>query len=130
MSKKPIATIMRTEFPTLTADTPIRRAAAQLVDARAAAAPVLTEDGRVAGLITQKDCFHSALHASYYREWTGKVGDHMSRDVVTANVQDDLIKVAEMFLTYPHRVFPVLDGEQVVGVIHRSDILTELVRLG
>ena len=130
MSKKPIAFIMRTEFPTLTVDTPIRRAAAQLVDARAAAAPVLTEDGRLSGLITQKDCFHSALHASYYREWTGKVGDHMSRDVVTANAQDDLIKVAEMFLTYPHRVFPVLDGGQVVGVIHRSDILTELVRLG
>lgn len=130
MTQVLVATIMRTEFPTVGPDTPIRQVAARLVNARAAAAPVLTDDGQMVGLITQKDCFRSALHAGYYQEWTGTAGEHMSREVVHVDAGDDLIKVAEMFLTHPHRVFPVCDKDDVVGVIHRSDILAELIRLG
>lgn len=130
MSEERIASILRAEFPTLAPDTPIRRAAALLVEARAAAAPVVDPDGRLVGFLTQKDCFRSALHASYYREWKGCVADHMTRDVVTVDAADELIKVAEMFLEHPHRVFPVRDGAMIVGVIHRSDVLAQLIRLG
>lgn len=130
MTAQRIASVMRTQFPLLTPDVPIRRAAALLVEARAAAAPVIGDDNRLAGFLTQKDCFRSALHASYYREWKGNVADHMSREVVSIKPDDDLITAAEMFLSHPHRVFPVSDAGQVVGLVHRSDILAELIRLG
>lgn len=130
MSKVLIATIMRTDFPTVRPETPIRRVAARLVETRHAAAPVLQDDGQMVGLITQKDCFRSVLHASYYREWTSTASDHMSQTVVQVAASDDLIKVAEMFLAYPHRVFPVCDNSEVVGIVRRSDVLAELVRLG
>ena len=125
-----ITAVMRPEFPLLQTDTSIRSAAAALVKARTAAAPVVGEDGRLVGLLTQKDCFRSALHASYYREWTGRVEDHMSRDIITLHPQDDLIRAAEMFLLHPHRVFPVCDAGTVLGMVHRSDVLSELIRLG
>ncbi len=130
MTQNRIASVMRTDFPLLTPETPIRRAAALLVEARAAGAPVVGDDTRLAGFLTQKDCFRSALHASYYREWTGTVADHMSREVIGVDPADDLIKVAEMFLSHPHRVFPVCEAGQVVGLVHRSDILAELILLG
>jgi len=121
---------MRTDVQTLTADTPIRRAVALLVEARAAAAAVVGEDGRLTGILTQRDCFRPALHASYYREWSGRVADHMSREVVTVDAQNDVIHVAEMFVKYPHRVFPVLQGATFVGLVHRSAVLALLTRIG
>ncbi|MCR9110678.1 CBS domain-containing protein [Marivita sp. XM-24bin2] len=130
MTMKRVKSIMRTKVPFLTPDTPIRRAAALLVESRAAAAPVVDDDDRMAGLLTQKDCFRSALHASYYREWKGNVSDHMTREVISVEPDDELILVAEMFMSHPHRVFPVLDTKQVLGLVHRSDVLAELIHLG
>ena len=130
MTEYRIGSIMRTDIPTLAADTPIRRAVAVLVDAKAAAAPVLDDAGNLIGILTQKDCFEPVLHASYHREWKGQVADHMSRNVVTVDIDDEVIRVAEMFVRQPHRVFPVLDGRSLAGLLHRSEVLALLTRLG
>lgn len=130
MTSYAVDAILRREVPTLTPETPIRNAVARLVEARLAAAPVCRDDGGLAGILTQKDCFRPALHASYYQEWTGTVGDFMSTQVVTVEIGEDVIRVAEMFLGCPHRVFPVMDGAAVAGLVHRSDVLAILSRLG
>ncbi|MGP6086354.1 CBS domain-containing protein [Antarctobacter jejuensis] len=130
MTEYRVGAITRTEIVTLQAETPIRRAVAVLVDANAAAAPVLSDDGRLIGILSQKDCFQPALYASYHREWTGQVADHMTGTVVSVDVEDEIIRVAEMFLRYPHRVFPVLKGANVAGLLHRSDVLRLLTRIG
>ncbi|MHA6265843.1 CBS domain-containing protein [uncultured Aliiroseovarius sp.] len=129
MSAHRVASIMRRDVPILTPDTPIRRAVAQLIDAGIAAAPVVGEDGRLDGILTQKDCFRPALNASYYQEWTGRVADQMSRDVVCVDASDDVIHIAEMFLSHPHRLFPVMEGGKVVGLVDRSDVLALLLRI-
>lgn len=108
----------------------MRQAISILLDAHAAAAPVLGEDGQLVGILTQKDCFRPALHASYHQEWTGRVADEMSLNVVTVDASDDVIRVAEMFLSHPHRAFPVVEGTQVLGMAHRSDVLTFMLREG
>ena len=130
MIEERISSIMRSDFPTLKPTLPIRRAVALLVEAGAAAAPVIDDDDRMVGILTQKDCFRPVLQASYYREWSGCVADHMSCKVISVDVQDELIRVAELFLRLPHRVFPVRDGARIAGLIHRSDILSRLIQLG
>jgi len=125
-----VGSITRRDVPVMTATTPIRHAVAVLVDARAAAAPVLDDDGALIGILTQKDCFRPALHASYHREWTGCVADHMTPDVVSVDAGDEVIRVAEMFIEHPHRVFPVLEGARLAGLLHRSDVLALLTRFG
>lgn len=130
MSEYLVGSIARRDVPMVTPHTPIRRAIAVLVDTKASALPVIGEDGRLAGILTGKDCFRPALHASYHREWTGKVADHMSRDVIAVDAGEEVIRVAQMFLDHPHRVFPVLDGSVVVGMLHRSDVLALLARFG
>lgn len=130
MSEVIVRSIMRTGFPTLAPQTAIRRAAALLVEARAAAAPVIADDGRMAGILTQKDCFRPALHASYYQEWKGRVADHMSRDVLSVDPETELIAAAELFVNHPHRVLPVSGASGIEGILHRSDVLTRLMQLG
>ncbi|QEE36076.1 CBS domain-containing protein [Octadecabacter sp. SW4] len=130
MTQYRVAEILRDDGPILTPDMPIRRAATLLVQARAAAAVVIGEDGRLDGILTQKDCFKPALHASYYQEWTGRVADQMSRNVISVNLSDDVVAVAERYLRCPHRVFPVMDGPKVAGLVHRSDVLALLLRIG
>jgi CBS domain-containing protein len=125
-----ITSIMRRYVPTLSPGIPIRQAISILLDARAAAAPVLGEDGQLVGILTQKDCFRPALHASYHQEWTGRLADEMSSNVVTVDASDDVIRVAEMFLSHPHRVFPVMEGTQVLGMAHRSDVLSFMLGEG
>jgi CBS domain-containing protein len=125
-----ITSIMRRDFQALAPETPIRQAISILLDARAAAAPVLGEDGQLVGILTQKDCFRPALHASYHQEWTGRTDDQMSPNVITVDAIDDVIRVAEMFLSHSHRVFPVMDGTQVLGMAHRSDVLSLLLQVG
>lgn len=125
-----IASITRTEILTLTPDMPIRRAVALLIEHKAAAAPVVDDSGALLGILTQKDCFRPALQASYYQEWKGTVADHMSREVVTLPASTDLITAAETFMNHPHRVFPVLQGQRLLGMLRRSDVLAALVRNG
>lgn len=124
-----IEDITRSDTPILTPDTPIRRAVAQMVEQNTAAAPVTDDSGRLLGILTQKDCFRPALQASYYRDWDGVVGDFMTADPVSLPVSTDLVTAAEAFQTHPHREFPVLDGERLIGMLLRSDVLAKLLSM-
>ena len=130
MTDLTISAIVTHAFPRLDPETPIRRAAATMIEAAVASAPVVAEDGQIAGILSQKDCFRSALNASYYREWKGSVADHMTKDVISVVEDDGLFDVAERFLNLKYRAFPVLDGTRVTGMVHRSDVLKALLDLG
>lgn len=130
MTEYRVSSIMRRDTQPLTPDMPIRRAVAQLVENRSAAAAVVDTDGQLIGILTQKDCFKPALHASYYREWTGCVADRMTSPAVSVDIEDEVMGVAEMFLNYPHRVFPACEAGVYAGLVNRSDVLALLLRLG
>jgi CBS-domain-containing membrane protein len=55
MTEYRIRSILRNDAPVLSPGTPIRRAAAVLMDADAAAAVVVGDDGRIVGILSQKD---------------------------------------------------------------------------
>lgn len=122
--------IMEADPVRVTPDDPIRRAIAALVDRGASAALVMEPDGRLAGILTEKDCFRPALHASYYQEWRGAVSDHMTRDVVGIEMTDDVVRAAEVFVEIKHRVLAVLDDGRAVGILDRSAVLRELFGRG
>lgn len=125
-----VGAIMRAECPEVFPQMPIRRAVALLVEGGHDAAPVVDESGTLVGILTQKDCFRPALHASYYQEWTGTVADYMTKGAVSLATGDDLMLAATAFADHPHRVFPVLDQGRPVGMLRRSDVLAALLRLG
>ncbi|NKX43752.1 CBS domain-containing protein [Roseicyclus persicicus] len=125
-----VRTVMQADILRLSPDDPIRRAIGALISAGAAAAPVVDAGGAPVGILTQKDCFRPALHASYYQEWRGTVRDHMSATVVTVDAGDDIVRAAELFLEVPHRVLPVIEGGRLVGMLERSAVLAALFARG
>lgn len=127
MSERPrIRTYMSRELITLTPEMEINRAMNLLIDNRISGAPVLDAIGNLLGMLSQKDCFKAALHASYYREWGGSVADYMSSNPVSLDADLDLVEAAEVFLASSFRRFPVMSEGRLVGQISRSDLLRAL----
>lgn len=122
-----IERVMRTDFIRLAPTTSIREAVAQFANHRMPAAPVIDEALGLVGILTEKDCFRPMLDASYYQQWDGTVADHMSRDVSTMPVDLDFVSAAEEFLARSHRVYPVMRGSEVAGLLHRSDLLAAIL---
>ena len=48
------------------------------------------------------------------------MADHLSYHVINVDAVSEIMHVAELFITYPHRVFPVRKGERVAGLVRRS----------
>lgn len=130
MTEERIVSIMRRDFPRLTPEMPIREATARLAEDGATAAPVVDAAGALVGILTQKDCFRSALHASYYRQWEGTVADRVTREVATLDASTDFVTAAEAFLEKPYRCYPVLENGELVGMLDRSDLLRTFLRFG
>jgi CBS domain-containing protein len=130
MTDERIDSVMQTEFPTLRLHTPIREAVALFVNSRWSAAPVVDEKGALVGIMSQKDCFRSALNASYYRQWSGTVEEHCSMMVDTLSVETDLVTAAEAFIDKPFRTYPVTRHGLLVGMLNRGDLLKAFLDFG
>jgi CBS domain-containing protein len=89
-------------------------------------APVVDKRGNVVGILSEVDCMKVALSASYHEEWGGKVSEFMSRQVKTIDAETNLVEAAELFMKEPHRRFPVMDDNRLVGQISRRDVLRAL----
>lgn len=121
--------VMRGDFVRLSPATPAREAVAALVRSGSSAAIVLDDTAALVGILTERDCFRPMLNASYYQQWSGRVGDVMSREVQTLPGDLDLVSAAEEFLARTHRVYPVVKADEVVGLLHRADLLRAILAI-
>ncbi len=111
---------------TFAPDTQIVDAVAHLLDHGISGAPVVDATGNLIGMLTAKDCFKAALHASYYQGWSGIVGDYMVTSVETMDASTDLVTAAQRFLDSDFRRFPVIEDGRLIGIIMRMDLLRAL----
>ena len=130
MADGTIDAYMQSNFLTLRPDLPMKQAVARLVDSGRSEAPVIDDDGRLLGILTQKDCFASALNSAYYQQWTGTVAQHMTETVETLDAATDIVSAAERFQALPFRAFPVTRDDVVVGMLSRADLLAAFLALG
>ena len=126
-SRPAICDYMATKLLTLPLDMEINEAMVMLLEERFSGAPVVNATGKLIGVLSKKDCFRAALHASYHEKPGGVVADYMSRNVQTLDADMELFKAAEAFLESPFRRFPVLREGRLVGQISRADLLRALV---
>ena len=77
---------------------------------------VVDEQHRPAGMLSELDLLKAILHREYYQEEIGTelVADHMTANVETVNVGDDIYDVALSMLDHKHRRRPVVDSHGVV----------------
>ncbi|WP_064697683.1 CBS domain-containing protein [Rhizobium aegyptiacum] len=115
---------------TVAPQTDIYEAIRLLIEEHISGLPVIDENGRAVGFLSEKDCFKVAFSCGYYQDRGGPVSDYMTRSVVTVSADTDIVTVAEIFLKGPYRRFPVVSAERVIGVISRREALRALLEIG
>lgn len=99
-------------------------AARQLAKHGVGSMPVV-DDGRLVGVLTDRDIVVSGL-AKGLDANSATVGEVATSDVVTVNAGDDAAAVAKVLAEKQIRRVPVVDGDEVVGVIAQADVARKL----
>ena len=94
--------------------------------------PVLDEEGRLVGILSEKDCLRVLIGMAYnnHPHEKDKVSSYMSTEVRTMPLNADILDVAQAFLSSHVRRFPVVDREgKVKGHISRRDVMKAAQKL-
>lgn len=117
---------MTRNIVTLRPDMEILHAVHLLIKHDIAGAPVTDDEGRLVGILTEKDCMKVALNAGYHGEYGGKVSEFMTTEVETISPDDGLVEAAKRFLKKRYHRYPVVKDGQLIGQISRRDVLRAL----
>jgi CBS domain-containing protein len=96
-----------------------------IIDKKISGAPVLDEDGKLVGIISEKDCLRIIVDQAYHNlpYNSPKVSDYMTKNVKTLSPTSDVVEAASVFLNTAVRRMPVVENGTLIGQISRRDIL-------
>jgi CBS domain-containing protein len=115
---------MDTDTHALSEDDDILVAVRRLIDEGVTGAPVVDGTGKVVGMLSEYDCLRLVAEGHRGDVARGAVRDFMSTTFTTVPPNMDVYYVAGMFLKDPaNRRFAVVEGDHLVGVVTRKDIL-------
>ncbi|MEM0285484.1 MAG: CBS domain-containing protein [Sulfolobales archaeon] len=130
-----IRSLLVTEIPVVSPQTPLIKCAEEMHKARFRAA-VVVKAGELSGIITFHDIAdylggggrHKIVVERYgsniYKALSVPVQELMSKNVVYASISDTLSKVLEQMVTYGYGLIPVLDSsKQLVGAVTEGSIV-------
>lgn len=121
--------IMNSRVEALSPTTTIADAVDTLLTRGYSGAPVVDNDGRPLGVLSEHDCVR-VLANSLYDDWpTGTVADYMTEMPEVVEEHADLIALAQHFAEGRHRRLLVVRQGKLVGLITRHDLLRALDRL-
>jgi len=112
--------IMTTSVVTVTPQTTVFDAIHLLLDESISGMPVVHDNGRIAGMITEKDLLVADQMLAADRV---DVSCIMAHDVVSVNEDASLSDVARLLANRGFKRLPVLNNGKLVGVIARRDVL-------
>lgn len=124
---------------TVTAATPVKRAAEVLASRGFTVLPVVDDELRLVGIVSEGDLVRGRFPAQARltasptgpvagRSSHGTVGAVMSRDVLTATDSDDVHELIERMSRARVRAVPVLRTGLVVGVVTYQDLVRIVAR--
>lgn len=109
-------------------DMEIVRATHLLIRNDISGAPVVDDEGRLVGILTERDCMRVAVEAEYYAMPGGLVKDVMSADPEFVSPDDSIFQLARRFIDQKYRRYPVVENDRVIGLISRRDVMRALGR--
>ncbi len=143
--------IMNREVVTVTRDTTIQEVARLLTEHRISGVPVVDEERRVVGIVSEGDLIYQdkKLHKPAFIEILGgiiylenpqrlgdelmkmtaaKAGQIMTRKVHTAKEDTPVADIATLMVEHRINRVPVVDGAgRLVGIVSRQDIIKSLL---
>ena len=112
--------IMSDNLVTVTPDTTVQQAIEILLEDRISGLPVIDDNGELVGIVSEFALLAITYDASVQEQ---PVGQHMTRDVVSVDVDEPVNKIADMCIVHRVRRLPVLRDGRLVGMISRRDVL-------
>lgn len=109
------------EIASCTVDTPTRDAVALLAARRIGALPIM-EEGRVAGIFSERDviyCLAKEGEAALSRP----VGELMTAPAITVDRRTSMLDALELMTERRIRHLPVLDGQAMCGFVSIGDLV-------
>jgi CBS domain-containing protein len=143
--------IMTRDVCTVHEDTELKELAALFVAHNYKTLPVVDTNGKLVGVISQTDLIeqdkplHIPTVISLF-DWViylespkvfsdevrkvsaRKVGEICAREVITCTPETPVEEVASLMVEHKIHLLPVLEGEQLVGVVARFDIIRSMGR--
>ena len=117
--------IMTRNVTTCRRDTPITQVARIMRDEDIGAVPVIADDGKLEGIITDRDIIVSGLNSDK-NDAELRAEDCMSTDLFTANQNDRIVEVINEMGDHKVRRVPVVDSrDRLVGIVSMADIAIE-----
>jgi len=95
-------------------------------------APVVDEDGRLLGLVSEYDCLRAVASSEYgmdLHDGAQTVAELMTQVCHTVPPDLDLYGIAHAFVKLGVRRLPVIDEGQLIGQVSRRDVLKATVRI-
>jgi CBS domain-containing protein len=116
--------IMTSDIITIRPEASLEDAIALMLSEQISGLPVIDDDGRLVGVITE-----FALLAVAYdqRVKNHTVRDHMTTELIMVDINDPISRVADLCIVHRVRRVPVMQNGRLVGVIARRDVLRALV---
>ena len=150
---KNAAEIMNADVPSVTPDDEARTAIDLLAKTDLGAVPVVDEDRKVVGIVSESDLIladeESDLHLPHYLEIMGgvvfigsmkgfekrlekafatKVAELMTADPITVHTYESADRVAKKIAEHHHNHLPVVDEDgRLAGMVTRADALAAVV---
>ncbi len=90
-------------------------------------APVIDENEKVVGFVSEQDCIKEMLNDVFYCEEPPMVTAVMRTDVLTVTPDSSIVEIAQTMLQDKPKNYPVVDDGKLVGLINRSLILKALL---
>jgi CBS domain-containing protein len=106
-------------------DQPIQDVISTIITKKIAGAPVLDDQQRLVGIISEKDCLRIIVDQAYHNlpAETRKVSDYMTVKVQTLSPKTNVVEAAVEFLNSPIRRFPIVENGMLIGQVSRRHIL-------
>ncbi|NUR59463.1 MAG: CBS domain-containing protein [Catenulispora sp.] len=120
-----VATIMTEAVEYVDAHDPLAAAARRMRDMNVGALPVRGPDDRLMGIITDRDIVVKAV-ASDLDPRECPVRNLIDTEPVCVGAQEEIEEAAAMMAEHRIRRLPVVDGDQLVGMVAQADLARAL----
>lgn len=118
--------VMQRKLPNIKPDTEMTIAIAELQKFKLIGAPVFDNEKCVVGFISEQDLLKPLMHNSYFCDGIVKVSQLMKTDVITVSGHTNITELAQNMITGKPKNYPVVEGDKIIGIINRADVLNAL----
>ena len=142
--------VMTSPVITVKPTTSVKEVARLFLERRISAVPVVDNQGKVIGMVSEGDLVHrveisterrrpwwlvlmagdQGLAAEYIKAHAKRVSDIMSRNVITAAPGTPLNEIAEMLEKYGIKRLPIVHDGQLVGIVSRANLVQAIATSG